>query len=317
MPPPRVPRFAWWQQAAAAVVIGGIGVGVGWNLRRPPVPQHVAEVVTPPPPAPPVDQRLEQENRELRARIAELDKTLTAQQQQLRDGSTQSAELARLQTALARAQADASTASQGLQQAQARATQLDAQSRQLQTQTTTAEARAREAEQRYQTAESERKLAVDRETRQRETAAARIRQLEGENEKFRRVIDDQQRRIQQNTQLVAFFASPDLRFYRYQGTGNGPSATAHVVMQAGSKAMFYAFHLPQLPSGRTYQLWLVRGQRPGIVSGGIFQPDKDGNAVVQFSDAAMLKDVRQFAVTDEPDGGSPGPTGKQFFRATT
>jgi hypothetical protein len=37
---------------------------------------------------------------------------------------------------------------------------------------------------------------------------------------------------------------------------------------------------------------------------------------VQFSNADMLKNVRQFAVTDEPDGGSPGPTGKQFFRAS-
>jgi hypothetical protein len=140
--------------------------------------------------------------------------------------------------------------------------------------------------------------------------------LEGENEKFRRVIDDQQRRLQQNTQLVAFFSNPNLKFYQYQGTRNGPGSRAHVVMQDGSKAMFYAFHLPQLPAGRTYQLWLIRGQSPAIVSGGVFQPDQDGNAIVQFSDAAMLKDVRQFAVTDEPGGGSPGPTGKQFFRAS-
>jgi hypothetical protein len=224
--------------------------------------------------------------------------------------------LANLQAALARAQSEASASAQGLQQAQARAAQLEMQTRQLQAQATTAEARARDAEQRYQSADSERKVAVDRETRQRETTAARVRQLESENEKFRRVIDDQQRRIQQNTQLVAFFGSPNLKFYQYQGTRNGPSAKAHVVMQDGAKAMFYAFHLPQLPAGRTYQLWLIRGQSPAIVSGGIFQADRDGNAVVQFSDASMLKDVRQFAVTDEPNGGSSGPTGKQFFRAS-
>src|SRR5581483_11307477 len=105
--------------------------------------------------------------------------------------------------------------------------------------------------------------------------------------------------------------------YRYKGIMYGPGATAHVVMQAGSKAMFYAFHLPPLPAGRTYQLWLIRGRNPQIVSGGIFHGDKEGNAVVQYSDANMLKDVRQFAVTDEPDGGSKGPTGKQFFRAST
>jgi anti-sigma-K factor RskA len=314
MRPARTTRIGWWQQAAAAIVILGIGVGVGWNLRRPAAPAQVVQVAPPAPIAPAVDQRAEQENRELRARIAELDKTLAAQQAQLRDTGARSTELSNLQAALTRAQAEASANAQGLRQAETRATQLEAQGRQLQTQATTAEARARDAEQRYQTADSERKEAVDREARQRETTAARIRQLEGENEKFRRVIDDQQRRIQQNTQLVAFFQSPDLKFYRFQGTKDGPSAKAHVVMQAGSKAMFYAFNLPQLPAGRTYQLWVIRGQSPAIVSGGIFRADSAGNAVVEFSDAAMLKDVRQFAVTDEPAGGSRGPTGKQFFR---
>jgi hypothetical protein len=316
--PSRARNFPWWQQAAAAIVILGVGVGVGWNLRHPATPPQVAQVPTPVPvtSAPPADQRAEQENRELRARIAELDNTLAAQQAQLRDSSSGSAQLSNLQAALTRAQSEAAASAQGLQQAQARATQLDTQRQQLQAQVTAAESKARDAEQRYQTADSERKQAVDRETRQRETTASRIRQLEGENEKFRRVIDDQQRRIQQNTQLVAFFGSPDLKFYQYQGTRNGPSAKAHVVMQSGSKAMFYAFNLPQLPAGRTYQLWLIRGQSPAIVSGGIFQADSTGNAIVQFSDAAMLKDVRQFAVTDEPAGGSPGPTGKQFFRAS-
>jgi anti-sigma-K factor RskA len=318
--PSRVWRMPWWQQAAAAIVILGIGVGVGWNLRRPAAAPAtappVAEVTTPAPSATAPEQRAEQENRDLRARIAELDKTLAAQQAQIQNAGAQSKDVAALQSSLTRMQTDASASAQALQQAQTRATQLEAQTRQLQGQVTTAEARAREAEQRYQSVDNERKLAVDRETRQREVTTARIRQLEGENEKFRRVIDDQQRRIQQNTQLVAFFGSPNLRFYQYQGTRNGPSAKAHVVMQDGSKAMFYAFHLPQLPAGRTYQLWLIRGQSPAIVSGGIFQADQDGNAIVQFSNADMLKNVRQFAVTDEPDGGSPGPTGKQFFRAS-
>jgi anti-sigma-K factor RskA len=317
MPAPPVRRILWWQQVAAAIVILGLGIGVGWNLRRPAPRQQTAQ-------APPVigtagDSRLEQENRDLRARVAELDRTLASQQAQLREGAARSTELAQLQTTVARAQADATTGAENLRQAQTRATELETQARQLQDRATTAEARARDAEQRYQTADGERKQVLDREARQRETAATaatRIRQLEAENEKFRRVIDDQQRRIEQNTQLVAFFGSPNLRFYEYQGTRNGPAAKAHVVMQDGGKAMFYAFHLPQLPAGRTYQLWLIRGQSPAVMSGGIFQADANGNAVMQVSDAAMLRDVRQFAVTDEPAGGSRGPTGRQFFRAS-
>jgi hypothetical protein len=200
-------------------------------------------------------------------------------------------------------QAEAAGSAQILQQAETRIAQLQDQ--------------VTAAGQRYQAADNERRQSADREARLRETTAARIRQLEAENEKFRRVIDDRERRIQQNTQLVAFFSSPNLRFYQYRGTRYGPSARAHVVAQEGSRVLFYAFHLPKLPAGRTYQLWLIRGQSPAIVSGGIFQPDPDGNAVVEFANPSMLRDVRQFAVTDEPSGGSPGPTGRQFFRAAT
>ena len=310
-----VRSVAWWQQAIAAAVILAAGIALGWYLRKPAPAPRVAEVLTPAPPAPapvpaptptpspaavPEISRAEEENRALRARIAELDKTIAAQQSQLQASAATSKDAANLQQELVRARADA-----------------DAQARQLQGQVTAAETRAREAEQRSQTAENDRRQAVDREARLRETTAARIRQLEGENEKFRRVIDDQQRRIQQNLQLASFFSSPNLRFYQYQGTRNGPGAKAHVVAQEGSKVMFYAFNLPRLPAGRTYQLWIIRGQSPAIVSGGIFQPDQNGNAVVQFSDASMLRDVRQFAVTDEPEGGSRGPTGKQFLRAAS
>lgn len=304
-----VPRRTYgWLQMAAAIAILGIALAVVWNLRRSQpsrlrpdgLPVRIEEL-TPPSAAihrpdekqglahpsiaentPPPAAQAERENRALRARIEELDRTLAAQQAQLAQSSSE------LQQTLARMQSESAGAAQALQQAQARAAQL---------------------EQQLTAADAERKLATDRE--------ARIRQLEGDNDNFRRVIDDQQRRIQQNTGLVAFFASPNLRFYRYEGTRNGPLAKAHVVAQEGNRLLFYAFHLPQLPAGRTYQLWLIRGQSPAIVSGGVFQADKDGRAVVEFANPALLKDVRQFAVTDEPAGGSPGPTGRQFFRAAT
>jgi anti-sigma-K factor RskA len=321
MPPRRsIRQFASWPQAIAAGVVLAAGIGLGWLLRQPAPVTQIAQTVPPAQPAPtpaPGLSQAEAENRTLRTRIAELDKTLAAQEARIRESAGQSKSAIDLEQALARARAESAANAQSLQQTQARASQAEAQAKQLQGQVSTAEARARDAEQRYQTAENDRKLAVDREARLRETTAARIRQLEGENEKFRRVIDDQQRRVEQNLQLASFFSSPNLRFYQYQGTRNGQGARAHVIAQEGSRVMFYAFNLPRLPTGRTYQLWIIRGQSPAIVSGGIFQPDQNGNAVVQFSDASMLRNVRQFAVTDEPDGGSRGPTGRQFLRAAS
>src|SRR5206468_372789 len=96
--PPRARALPWWQQAAAAIVILGVGVGVGWNLRRPAaVPQFSQVPLTAPvTSAPPADQRAGQENRQLRARIAELDKTLAAQEAQLRENTSGSAQLSNL-----------------------------------------------------------------------------------------------------------------------------------------------------------------------------------------------------------------------------
>src|SRR4051794_15024481 len=47
--PPRARALPWWQQAAAAILILGVGVGVGWNLRHPAAPPQVAQVPTPAP----------------------------------------------------------------------------------------------------------------------------------------------------------------------------------------------------------------------------------------------------------------------------
>jgi hypothetical protein len=122
--------------------------------------------------------------------MQELEKTLNGQQIQLRESAARAKNAAELEKTVARMQSEASSGAQGLQQAQARMSQLEARNQELLGQANSAEAHARDAEQRYQTADNERKLALGREARQRETTAARIRQLEGENEKFRRVIDD-------------------------------------------------------------------------------------------------------------------------------
>lgn len=306
-PPPR--RSNWWMQAIAAALLLATGIGVGWKLHRPPSAPSgpLRQIVqAPPSPAPAPDQTGIEK---LQAQIADLNARLKQQADQLAAGAS-------LEKTVAALQAEAAGRARILQDAQDHAAQLQSEAQRLRDKAAAADARAHQAEQQFQTASAERKQAQDRESSLRNEYAARIRQLENENAKFQRVIDDQQRKLQQNQQLVAFYSSPNLRFRQYKGTRSGPDATAHVVEQEGSRVVFYAFHLPQLPAGRTYQLWLIRGQSPAIVSGGIFKVDAQGNAVVEFSNPAMIRDVRQFAVTDEPGGGSPGPTGNQFFRAS-
>ncbi len=66
--------------------------------------------------------------------------------------------------------------------------------------------------------------------------------------------------------------------------------------------------LPSVRNGRTYQLWLVTAKAEKI-SAGTFNTDARGRAVVQATYALAEADLAAIAITEEPSGGSPQPTG--------
>lgn len=76
-----------------------------------------------------------------------------------------------------------------------------------------------------------------------------------------------------------------------------------------------AFDLPAAAPGRTYQLWaLASGQAP--VSMGTFDTDSTGRAVLVLpveDPVLALGLLDACALTEEPAGGSPGPTAEPRF----
>jgi len=67
-----------------------------------------------------------------------------------------------------------------------------------------------------------------------------------------------------------------------------------------------AHNLPMPRAGRTYQLWLVTPTAK--INAGTFTPD-NGEAMVRATYALARDSLRAVAVTDEPAGGMPQPTG--------
>jgi hypothetical protein len=67
-----------------------------------------------------------------------------------------------------------------------------------------------------------------------------------------------------------------------------------------------AHNMPQLKAGRTYQLWLVTPTAK--ISAGTFDP-QNGDAVVRATYALAPNSLQALAVTEEPAGGMPQPTG--------
>ncbi|MGH9355269.1 MAG: anti-sigma factor [Terriglobia bacterium] len=76
--------------------------------------------------------------------------------------------------------------------------------------------------------------------------------------------------------------------------------------------VFYAANLPSLPADRIYQLWLLPSKgKP--VNAGIFETDKSGNGQVLLPPLPRGVSAKAFAVTIEPEGGRPQPTGKMVL----
>lgn len=87
---------------------------------------------------------------------------------------------------------------------------------------------------------------------------------------------------------------------------NGPGGSGSVLRNTDGSAVL-AVRLPQLEQGRVYQLWLLSGQGAPI-SGGTFAVDEQGYGTLALAPGAELQSARQFAITNEPAPGSPGPT---------
>ncbi len=134
-----------------------------------------------------------------------------------------------------------------------------------------------------------------------ERAAAGERQLAG----LRRVADDAQSQL-------AVLAAPDLQRIDLAGQPRAPQAAARAFWSRSRGLVFTASNLPSLPAGKTYQLWVLTKQ-PAPISAGLFKPDQQGRVAAVFSTPPDLPQPLGMAVTIEPDGGVPAPTGDKYL----
>ena len=110
---------------------------------------------------------------------------------------------------------------------------------------------------------------------------------------------------------VRVISAPDLQRSDLVGQVVAPQASARAFWSRSRGLVFTASNLPRLPAGRTYQLWIVTSQ--AAVSAGIFQPDADGRAEAVVESPLDLPRPVAIAVTIEPAGGVPAPTGDKYL----
>lgn len=77
--------------------------------------------------------------------------------------------------------------------------------------------------------------------------------------------------------------------------------------------IMYASHVKHPPAGKTYQVWLIARGVVSPVSAGTFMPDSAGSAIMATRHPMEPGTLRRIAVTEEPVGGMPTPTGPIVF----
>ncbi len=112
-------------------------------------------------------------------------------------------------------------------------------------------------------------------------------------------------------EIARIFASSTAMMASLSGTDMAKGAYAMVFVEPDTRrGFFYANNLPALPAGKTYQLWVIT-DKP--VSAGVFSLDRGRKGRVMLQRIPDVSKIKQFAVSMEPDGGRPQPTGSIYL----
>ena len=112
--------------------------------------------------------------------------------------------------------------------------------------------------------------------------------------------------------LVTILRDPTTRVATLAGLAPAPQAKARVLWHATSGGLLVAQGLPPAPAGHAYELWATAGSGAPVPAG-VFVVDVKGIGSLRAPplQAGALPDT--FAVTLEPAGGVPAPTGSMYL----
>jgi len=129
--------------------------------------------------------------------------------------------------------------------------------------------------------------------------------------RLQRQISDLQARFDQAQAMTAVLAAPDLARIDLQGQATAPDARARALWSRSRGLVFTAANLPPAPAGKAYQVWVVTAQAP--ISAGLLVLDPGGVGTQFYTTPPDIAPPVAVAVTLEPAGGVPAPTGDRYL----
>ena len=118
-----------------------------------------------------------------------------------------------------------------------------------------------------------------------------------------------EKRMSAMSRLYNTIEEPVMYTLALAGQGAFKGAFAKATVDQNGRVVLYAHNLPPVPDGRVYQMWvIVEKQAP--LSAGVLAVNAQGEA--QYDSGPLpggLEGSLKVAVTLEPAGGVPAPTG--------
>jgi hypothetical protein len=133
-------------------------------------------------------------------------------------------------------------------------------------------------------------------------------ELRARNLELARSVDASRSELARRDLRARVLESDDVKMLFLGGHGPQPGARAKVFWSpAAKRGVLVAAHLEPLPPDRQYQLWVFVDGKP--VDAGVFDVDPSGKTLFESKDLSAVRTAENFAVTVEPRGGLPQPSG--------
>ena len=126
------------------------------------------------------------------------------------------------------------------------------------------------------------------------------------------VRDEFDRERSRNQRAAAILGANDVTYTALAGVAPVERARGRLYVSPTRGLLFAAEDLPVLPPNQSYQLWTIVGGKP--VSHGVFELGTNGAAQLLADAAPGMAEA--YAVTVEPLGGVPEPTGPKVLLGT-
>lgn len=118
--------------------------------------------------------------------------------------------------------------------------------------------------------------------------------------------------LERQAAVLDILRDPGTQMVVLNGLEPSPTARARMMWHEKAGGLLVAAGLPAPPPGKAYELWAIVGKGPPVPAG-VFRVDARGTGSLRVAPLPGVGRVDVFAVTLEPEGGVPAPTGPMYL----